>query len=72
MYRKILVGYDGSASSRKAFDTALELAAGLHWRLPWRLAKLFRQWQADIVHTHNDRPLLYAAPAARLTRVPRP
>jgi len=27
MYRKILVGYDGSAASRKAFDTALELAA---------------------------------------------
>lgn len=27
MYRKILVGYDGSASGRKAFDVALELAA---------------------------------------------
>ena len=27
MYRKILVGYDGSAGGRKAFDTALELAA---------------------------------------------
>lgn len=27
MYRKILVGYDGSAASRKAFDAALELAA---------------------------------------------
>lgn len=27
MYRKILVGYDGSAAGRKAFDTALELAA---------------------------------------------
>ena len=26
MYRKILVGYDGSASSRKAFETALDLA----------------------------------------------
>ena len=26
MYRKILVGYDGSAASRKAFETALELA----------------------------------------------
>ena len=26
MYRKILVGYDGSASGRKAFDAALELA----------------------------------------------
>jgi len=26
-YRKILVGYDGSAAGRKAFDAALELAA---------------------------------------------
>ncbi|OGA41698.1 MAG: hypothetical protein A3G28_07250 [Betaproteobacteria bacterium RIFCSPLOWO2_12_FULL_68_19] len=26
MYRKILVGFDGSAAGRKAFDTALELA----------------------------------------------
>ena len=27
MYRKILVGYDGSPAGRKAFDTALDLAA---------------------------------------------
>ncbi len=27
MYRKILVGYDGSAPGRKAFDAALDLAA---------------------------------------------
>lgn len=27
MYRKILVGYDGSAPGRKAFDMALDLAA---------------------------------------------
>jgi nucleotide-binding universal stress UspA family protein len=27
MYRKILVGYDGSAAGSKAFDAALELAA---------------------------------------------
>src|SRR5574341_1374505 len=27
MYRKILVGYDGSAAGRKAFDAALDLAA---------------------------------------------
>ena len=26
MYRRILVGYDGSAAGRKAFDAALELA----------------------------------------------
>jgi sugar transferase (PEP-CTERM/EpsH1 system associated) len=49
--------------------TALDLSPGLHLRLPWRLSRLFRQWRADIVHTHNDRPLLYAAPAARLARV---
>jgi nucleotide-binding universal stress UspA family protein len=28
MYRRILVGYDGSKAARKAFDKALELAAG--------------------------------------------
>jgi nucleotide-binding universal stress UspA family protein len=27
VYRKILIGYDGSAASRKAFDAALNLAA---------------------------------------------
>jgi nucleotide-binding universal stress UspA family protein len=27
VYRKILIGYDGSAAARKAFDTALALAA---------------------------------------------
>jgi glycosyltransferase involved in cell wall biosynthesis len=48
---------------------ALEVAPGLHWRLPMRLAKRLRAWQADIVHTHNERPLIYGAPAARLARV---
>ena len=28
MYRKILVAYDGSESSKKAFDAALDIAAG--------------------------------------------
>ncbi len=51
--------------------TTLDIGPGLHVRLPWRLAKLFRSWQADIVHTHNERPLIYAAPAARLARVQR-
>ena len=37
--------------------------------MPWRLARLFRSWQVDVVHTHNERPLIYAAPAARLARV---
>ena len=29
MYRKILVGYDGSKAGKKAFDKALDLAAGV-------------------------------------------
>jgi glycosyltransferase involved in cell wall biosynthesis len=41
--------------------------AGLYPRL-WRL---FRSLRPDVVHTHNAVPLEYAAPAARLARVPR-
>jgi glycosyltransferase involved in cell wall biosynthesis len=36
-----------------------------------KLARLFRTLRPDVVHTHNAAPLIYAAPAARLVRVPR-
>ncbi|MBX3232344.1 MAG: glycosyltransferase [Labilithrix sp.] len=36
-----------------------------------RLFRLFRRLRPDVVHTHNAAPLSYAAPAARLARVPR-
>lgn len=48
---------------------AIGLEPGLQPRWPFKLAKLFRYWGADIVHTHNERPLIYSAPAARLARV---
>jgi glycosyltransferase involved in cell wall biosynthesis len=48
--------------------TSLDAAAGLHPTLILRLAKLFRQLQLDVVHTHDDRPLIYGAPAAWLAR----
>jgi glycosyltransferase involved in cell wall biosynthesis len=51
--------------------TALDVPPGLWPGLVLRLARIFRQWRADAVHTHNDRPLIYAAPAARLARVGR-
>ena len=35
-----------------------------------RLAAIFRGLRVDIVHTHNLRPLIYGAPAARLARAP--
>jgi glycosyltransferase involved in cell wall biosynthesis len=49
---------------------ALEQPAGLRPGLSFRLAGLFRHWDIDIVHTHNNAPFLYGAPAARLAGVP--
>jgi glycosyltransferase involved in cell wall biosynthesis len=50
--------------------TALEQPQGLRPSLIVRLARLFRQLRADIVHTHDDRANIYGAPAARLAGVP--
>jgi glycosyltransferase involved in cell wall biosynthesis len=50
--------------------TPLGEAPGLRPGMVWRLARLLRHWKADVVHTHNSRPLLYGAPAARLAGVP--
>ncbi len=43
--------------------------SGLKPSLVLRLARLFRRWKIDVVHTHDNRPLFYAAPAARLAGV---
>ena len=50
---------------------ALEQPSGLKPSLILRLARLFHRWGTAVVHTHDTRSLFYAAPAARLTRVPR-
>jgi glycosyltransferase involved in cell wall biosynthesis len=50
---------------------ALDEPAGLRPGLLLRLASLFRKRRFDVVHTHDDKPLLYALPAAWLSRVPR-
>jgi glycosyltransferase involved in cell wall biosynthesis len=41
---------------------------GLDPTLPLRLAALFRRARVDVVHTHNRMPLIYAGPAAKLSR----
>ena len=51
--------------------TALDQPTGLHPRLILRLVRLFRLWGVDVVHTHDNRPHLYATPAAVLAGVPR-
>jgi sugar transferase (PEP-CTERM/EpsH1 system associated) len=50
---------------------ALDEPPGLRPRLMARLWRLFRRERFDVVHTHDDRPLIYAGPAAWLARVPR-
>jgi len=47
--------------------TALEVAPGLRPLLVFRLAGLLKGWDADVVHTHNSKSLIYAGPAARLS-----
>src|SRR3954471_19924589 len=48
---------------------ALGEADGFRPGLIIRLARLFRQLRTDIVHSHDIRPLIHAAPAARLAGV---
>lgn len=51
--------------------TALEQPSGLRPLLVLRLAQLFRHCRAEVVHTHNNRPLVYSALAARAAGVRR-
>jgi glycosyltransferase involved in cell wall biosynthesis len=51
--------------------TALHQDEGFRPLLYLRLLWHFLRVQPDAVHTHDDRPLIYAAPAARLARVRR-
>jgi glycosyltransferase involved in cell wall biosynthesis len=43
----------------------LHASGGVRPGLIVRLKRLFQSEQIDLVHTHDDRPLIYAAPAAR-------
>ena len=43
-------------------------AGGVDLTLVPRLARVFRRWRADVVHTHNPPPLIYGAPASKIAR----
>ena len=45
---------------------ALADPGGLRASLVFQLARRFRRWGVDVVHTHDERPLLYGGLAARL------
>jgi glycosyltransferase involved in cell wall biosynthesis len=56
------------------FERVVEtLDAVPKWRgtdptLPFRLARWLRTYRADVVHTHNELPLIYGAPGGKLAR----
>jgi glycosyltransferase involved in cell wall biosynthesis len=50
---------------------ALEEPCGLRPRLIPRLAALFRRLACDVIHSHDDKPLLYGSLAAKLARIRR-
>jgi polysaccharide biosynthesis protein PslH len=50
--------------------TALGIPGGLKPSLFVRLVALFRRQRPSVVHTHDQRALFYAGPAARLSGVP--
>jgi glycosyltransferase involved in cell wall biosynthesis len=49
---------------------ALGEPSGLKPRLLYRLTRLFRLLRPGVVHTHDQRALFYAGPAAQVARVP--
>jgi glycosyltransferase involved in cell wall biosynthesis len=51
--------------------TCFDVEPGLWPGLVLQLARFFRREGANVVHTHNERPLIYAAPAAMMTRARR-
>lgn len=50
---------------------ALDQPEGLRPGSVLRIAALLRNWQTDILHTHDPKTLIYGAPAARLAGVGR-
>jgi glycosyltransferase involved in cell wall biosynthesis len=50
--------------------SALNVQPGFRPRIALQLASLFKKLQINTVHTHDDRPCIYGAPAARLAGVP--
>jgi glycosyltransferase involved in cell wall biosynthesis len=52
------------------FEAVPKRTRGLDPVLPLRLGRWFRRHGTDVVHTHNELPLIYAAPGAKLARLP--
>src|SRR5438874_1675355 len=50
---------------------ALQERAGFRPRIILDIVPWLRRWRIDVVHTHDLKPLIYGAPAARLAGVPR-
>lgn len=55
-------------SATDLFEAVPKQPRGVDLTLPLRLGRWFRRHRIDLVHTHNELPLIYAAPVAKLAR----
>jgi glycosyltransferase involved in cell wall biosynthesis len=61
---------DGFRRMRVHIHSVPKLGPTVDPSLPFRLAWLFRRLKANVAHSHNPQPVIYAAPAARLAQIP--
>lgn len=65
-------GVLGEAAEKTGISViSLNKRPGLVWQLPFRIAKVIKQGDFDIVHTHNESGLVYGATAAVIARASR-
>jgi L-malate glycosyltransferase len=58
----------GEMAESEGFEVfSLGKKAGVDYQLPLRIRKIIKEWDFDIVHTHNEAGLVYGVPAALLS-----
>ncbi len=69
--RRVIV-YDAPGPLSAALDkeeipwASVRRKQGVDWHYAFRLGRVLRQWDVDVLHTHNDTALFYGALAVRI------
>lgn len=75
-YLPFVCTFQKNGKLQAEFDSAgvptfvIEKGYGTDWRLPLKLAGIFRREKVDIIHTHNESQWLYGGIAAKLCHLP--
>lgn len=75
-YLPLVCTFQKNGKLQTEFDSAgvpifvIEKGYGTDWRLPLKLARIFRREKVNIIHTHNESQWLYGGIAAKLCQLP--